>query len=230
MTEITTQLALWIQQLRAIAQTGLAFNSPNEPSEAPYRLFDRERYEALLGLAATMAATLNAGVSLDPALADAYAARWRAEVVEGVPGYVTPKVGVGAVVFNERDEMLLIKRPEGGWFYPTGWGDIGLPPAQVAVKEVREETGFVVSPLQLVGIYDSSKWRADLNPHFYSIVFECRLDGGELRPHPLEALDAGFFAQAHLPDPIYYLRRERLDEAWARHRGEVAEPYFDAVG
>ncbi len=227
LTDITDQLSLWIQQLKAIAQTGLAFNSPHAPSEIPYRIFDRERYESLLKLAATMAATVNSGATVDPALADSFAARWRADVVKGVPGYVTPKVGIGAVVFNDRDEMLLIKRPEGGWFYPTGWGDVGLSPAQVAVKEVLEETGLVVSPLRVIGIYDSSKWRSDLNPHFYSIVFECRLESGTLHPHPLEALDAGFYPRTSLPEPIYFDRRQQLDEAWARHCGEVADPFFD---
>ena len=137
MTDITPQLAIWIQQLRAIAQTGLAFDP---------RIYDRERYEALLNLAATMAATLNDSASLDPELADAYAQRWRADVVPGVPGYVTPKVGIGAIVFNGRTELLMVHRSEGNWFVPTGWADIGYAPAEVAAKEVREETGLLVTP------------------------------------------------------------------------------------
>lgn len=220
MTDITPQFSLWIQQLRALAQTGLAFEKS---------IYDRERYEGLLAITATMAAAMNGGASLDSALADQFAARWRAEVVAGVPGYVTPKVGVGAAVFNARDEMLLIQRPEGEWFFPTGWGDIGLSPAQVAVKEVREETGMLVMPLRIVGVYNSVKWRQDLNPHYYSIVFECRLDGGELRPHPAETLDVGFFAREHLPEPIYLNRMELLENAWAFHRGQLREPYFDPV-
>lgn len=218
MTDITPQLSIWIQRLRAIAQTGLAF----EP-----RTYDAERYEALLGLAANMAASVNGGAALDPAFADALAARWRADVRNGVPGYVTPKVGVGAVVFNDRDEILLIQRPEGGWFYPTGWGDIGFSPAQVAAKEVREETGLLVTPQRVIGIYDSRNWRNDLNPHFYSIVFYCRLDGGILAPHPVETCGAGFFSFDHLPQPIYQNRLNQLERALAVHRGECVETYFD---
>ncbi len=218
LTDITSQLSTWIQQLRAIAQTGLAF----EP-----RTYDAERYEALLGLAAKMAASVNGNASLDPALADEFAARWRAEVGKGVPGYVTPKVGVGAIVFNEREELLLIKRPEGIWLFPTGWADIGYSPAQVAAKEVLEETGLTVTPLRLVGVFDSSKWRIDLTPHFYSIVFYCRLDGGELRPHPVETQGAGFFPLDALPSPMNRDRFGLLDLACAIHRGEHADPYFD---
>ncbi|MBI4789546.1 MAG: NUDIX hydrolase N-terminal domain-containing protein [Chloroflexi bacterium] len=218
MPDITTELNIWIQQLRGIAQTGLAFGS---------NPFDRERYEALVKLASEMAGAVNSTVSLDPELANAFAARWHADVVKGVPGYVTPKVGVGAVVFNDRDEILLIKRPEGGWLFPTGWADIGYSPAQVAVKECLEETGLNVTPLKLIGIYDSQAWRTDLNPHFYSIVFYCRLDGGELRPHPLETRGAGFFARDALPEPLFRTATNWIERAWAAHRGECFAPYFD---
>ena len=37
--DITPQLSLWVQQLVAVAQTGIAFNPP---------VYDLERYEALL--------------------------------------------------------------------------------------------------------------------------------------------------------------------------------------
>jgi ADP-ribose pyrophosphatase YjhB (NUDIX family) len=220
LTDITPQLAIWIQQLRAIAQTGLAFDP---------HVYDRERYEALLDLAATMAATVNGNAVLDAELADALAARWRADVVPGVPGYVTPKVGIGAVVFNARDEILLIQRAEGPWFIPTGWGDVGLSPAQVAAKEVREETGFIVTPQRVIGVYDGAKWGASLQPHFYSIVFYCRLDGGELRRHPVETLDAGFFARDALPASIHRNRHGWLDHAWAVHHGENIDTFFDPL-
>lgn len=218
MADITGQLAVWIQQLRSIAQTGLAFDP---------KTYDRERYELLLELAAKMAATLNGSLSLDSALADAFAQRWRADVQPGVPGYVTPKVGVGALVFNDKDEILLIKRPEGGWLFPTGWADVGYAPAEVAIKEVSEETGLDVTPVHIVGIYDSSRWRDDLNPHFYSIVFECRLDGGTLRRHPVETLDAGFFARDALPEPLFRTVTDWVEHAWSAHHAACVQAYFD---
>jgi ADP-ribose pyrophosphatase YjhB (NUDIX family) len=216
--DITSELALWIQQLRAIAQTGLAFDP---------KTYDRERYDEILKLAAKMAATMNGTVTFDPALADEFAARWRSDVVQGVPGYVTPKVGVGAIVFNARDEILLIERPEGGWLFPTGWADIGYAPAQVAAKEVREETGMLVTPLKLIGVYDSATWRHELNPHFYSLLFYCRLDGGELHPHPVETLDAGFFSRDALPEPLFRTQTSWVEQAWDAHHRECVEAYFD---
>lgn len=218
MTDITPQLASWVQQLRAIAQTGLAF----EP-----RIYDRERYDALLNLAAKMTANINDGALLDDALAEEFAARWRADIKLGPAGYITPKVGTGAVVFNERDELLMIQRAEGQWFIPTGWSEIGMSPAEVVAKEVREETGFIVTPQRVIGIFDGAKWGGTLHPHFYSIVFYCKLEGGTLNRHPAETLDAGFFARDRLPSPIYRDRMEWLKFAWASHHGEMTETYFD---
>ena len=221
MNDITPQLAVWIQQLRALAQTGLAFN----PST-----YDTERYEEILKLTATMAATVNGNAALDLDFADALASRWRAEIVPGIPGYVTPKIGIGAVVFNAREELLMVHRTEGNWFIPTGWADVGYAPAEVAAKEVREETGMLVTPLQVVGVYDAAKWwHKNTNPYFYSIMFYCRLDGGELQAHPVETRGAGFFPLDALPQPTYTRHPNWVDHALAIHRGQPTATFFDPV-
>lgn len=217
MTDITPQLAMWVQQMRAIAQTGLAFNP---------HVYDRERYEQLLALAATITSTMNHSASLDTDLAEQLAARWRAEVQQGVPGYVTPKVGAGAILFNERDELFLIKRAEGVWFFPTGWCDVGASPASTIVKEMHEEVGLDVTPLRIIGIYDSARWRPGAL-HLYSIVFYCRRIGGELKLHPTEVLDAGYFARDAIPQPLMISQPNWIEHAWQAHRGERTETFFD---
>lgn len=219
MDRLSSQLNIWIQRLTAIAQTGLAFEPP---------VYDRERYEELLRLASEMAATAGHMIP-DAQLSDELFAAWRSQVGRGVSGYVTPKVGVGALVWNESDELLLIQRPTGQWLYPTGWADVGYSPAQVAVKEVWEETGLRATPLLLVAAYDV-RTAADLpdNPiHFYSLVFECRLDGGILKRHPMETLDAGFFSRKQLPKPLAREDLGWVDLAWRAHQGEFKEAYFD---
>jgi ADP-ribose pyrophosphatase YjhB (NUDIX family) len=214
------QLALWIERLRAIAQTGLAFQPP---------VYDRERYEELLELAAEMAAT-RADLAHDASLSNALYEKWRGEIRSGIAGYVTPKVGVGAVVFNDRDELLLIERPSHYWLFPTGWADLGYTPAQVAVKEVREETGLDVTPLRLIAVYDIRQLlEPELDQHFYSLIFYCRLNGGEIRLRPHEALRAGFFARDALPTPLAHPESNWVTHAFAAHRGELREAYFDAV-
>ena len=51
---------------------------------------------------------------------------WMKQVGDGVAGYVTPKVAVGAVVGDEDGRILLVQRADSGiWLYPTGWCDVG---------------------------------------------------------------------------------------------------------
>lgn len=212
------RLDMWIQRLRAIAQTGMAFHPP---------VYDRERYEELLELASEMAAT-RADLSSDEMVSDALYTKWRSEIRPGVPGYVTPKVGVGAVVFNDGDELLLIERPSHYWLFPTGWADVGYTPAEVAVKEVREETGLDVTPLRLIAVYDIRNLiEHDMDMHFYSLIFYCKLNGGETRLRAHEALQAGFFARNALPSPLAHPESGWVEHAFAAHRGELREPYFE---
>jgi ADP-ribose pyrophosphatase YjhB (NUDIX family) len=218
MPALEETLHLWEQRLRAIAQTGIAFDPP---------VWDRERYEEILTLAAEMAATRE-NLTPDDALTQALYDRWRGEVGSGVPGYVTPKVGVGAVVFNDNDELLLIERPSHHWLFPTGWADVGYAPAQVAVKEVREETGLDITPLRLIAVYDiRDLLESKMAHHFYSLIFYCRLNGGQIKLRPHEALRAGFFARSALPAPLARAEQGWVDHAWAAHRGELVSPYFD---
>jgi ADP-ribose pyrophosphatase YjhB (NUDIX family) len=124
------------------------------------------------------------------------------QVGEGVAGYVTPKVAVGAVVGNDKGEILLIKRADSGiWLYPTGWADIGYSASEVAVKEVREETGIEVRVERLIGVFDGLRLGFTRTP-LYSLVFLCKAIGGELAAHPLECEDVGWFAPDALPEPL----------------------------
>lgn len=215
--DITTQMAIWADALRAIAQTGLAFHP---------HAYDQERYEAVLGLAAQLTATLNGSAALNPELASEYTDYWRSQVRTGVPGYVTPKVGVGAVVFNERDELLLICRQDSRrWLYPTGWLDVGHTPAETAVKEVREETGLAVRADRLLGVFDGALRGYPLPFHMISVMIYCRLLGGELTPNPVETTGAGFFAYDRMPQPLH-LEGDWLEEVFRFHRGEC-EPILE---
>jgi len=54
-------------------------------------------------------------------------------------------VDVRAVVFNEKDQILLIQeKVDALWAMPGGWSDISYSPAEVAEKECFEEAGMKV--------------------------------------------------------------------------------------
>ena len=100
------------------------------------------------------------------------------------------------------DVLLLIQRADSGvWLYPTGWADVGYSPSEVAVKEVREETGIICEVLRPLAIIDGLRAGFSRVP-LYSLVFLCRAVGGEVSPHPQECLDAGWFSRDDLPSPL----------------------------
>jgi ADP-ribose pyrophosphatase YjhB (NUDIX family) len=112
------------------------------------------------------------------------------------------------------------------WLYPTGWADVGYSPSEVAVKEVREETGIDCRPERLIAVLDGLRLGFSQVP-LYSLVFHCRMVGGELAAHPLECADVGWFAEDALPSPLAGVSRWGAT-AFAAIRGEPVEVLFDA--
>lgn len=212
----TRQLLRWSQSLAAIARTGLGFTQS---------LYERERFEEVLRVAADIQVAADRGAD-GAEDAEELVQEWLGSVGRGVPGYVTPKVAVGAAVGNDRGELLLIKRADSGvWLYPTGWADVGYSAAEVVVKEVREETGIEVEPLRLIAVLDGLRLGFTRMP-FYSLVFHCRAVGGELTAHPLECADVGWFPPDRLPEPLAGAERW-APQVFAALRGEPVEVLFD---
>ncbi len=205
-------LIRWSESLSAIARTGLGFTE---------NLYERERFEEVLKVAADIRVAASAEAD-----AATLVEEWLDVVGEGVAGYVTPKVAVGAVVGNDRDELLLVKRADSGvWLYPTGWADVGYSASEVVVKEVHEETGMEVEPVRIIAVLDGLRLGFTRVP-LYSLIFHCRVLGGELRPHPLECADVGWFSEDRLPQPLAGA------QYWSSHvfaaiRGEPVEVLFD---
>jgi ADP-ribose pyrophosphatase YjhB (NUDIX family) len=205
-------LLRWSEALAGIARTGLGFTQS---------LYEQERFEEVLKVAADI--RVAAGHELG---SDALVGEWMKAVGDGVAGYVTPKVAVGAVVGNDEGEILLVQRADSGvWLYPTGWADIGYSASEVAVKEVAEETGIEIEVVRLIAVLDGLRLGFTRTP-LYSLVFHCRQVGGALRAHPLECADVGWFAEDALPTPLAGVERWGV-QAFAAIKGEHIEVLFD---
>jgi ADP-ribose pyrophosphatase YjhB (NUDIX family) len=114
--------------------------------------------------------------------------------------YATPKVDIRAVVFNEQKEILLVKESADGlWSLPGGWADVGFSPSEVAVKEVFEESGWVVTPVKLLAVLDNRH-----HPHpptldyIYKLFIQCRITAGGWKTS-FDILDKGFFQRDQIP-------------------------------
>ena len=187
--DFTRDLVRWAETLAAIARTGLGFTQS---------LYERERYEEVLHVAGDIKGAADEALEVRREQ-DHFVQEWLDSVGEGVPGYVTPKVAIGAIVGNDKGELLLVQRPESAiWLYPTGWADVGYSPAEVAVKEVAEETGIECVPRRLLSVVDGQRM-GFTRFGMYMLVFHCEAVGGELRGHPLETLDVGWFTEENLP-------------------------------
>lgn len=106
--------------------------------------YDTERYEDLLELSSKIT-SLVSGHNLSEIK----------ECFSIEKEYVTPKVDIRAVVFNANDEILMVKeKADGCWSLPGGWADVGFSPKEIAIKEVKEETGLDVVPIKLLAVLD----------------------------------------------------------------------------
>src|SRR5690625_585711 len=67
---------------------------------------------------------------------------------------------VAGIVRNEKEDILFqYKGNEKKWSLPAGAIEIGEPPAKAVVREVWEETGLIVIPKQLSGVYGGNDFR-----------------------------------------------------------------------
>ena len=217
--QFTRQLARWSEALAAIARTGLGFTES---------LYERERFEEVLHVAADMKVAVNQVLGSTAREQDHVVQEWLESVGVGVPGYVTPKVAIGAIVGNDAGELLLVQRADSRiWLYPTGWADVGYSPAEVAVKEVLEETGIEAEARRLVGVIDGQRMGFS-RFGMYMLLFHLQAVGGELQCHPLECADVGWFARDALPEKTAGLQWWK-DMAFNAIDGKPFDTVFDDV-
>ena len=84
-----------------------------------------------------------------------------------------PAVGVGAVLIHQ-GKVLLIRRGKeplrGRWVVPGGTVEVGETLEEALVREVKEETGLVVRPLEVVTVLDRIERDGDAVRYHYVIV------------------------------------------------------------
>jgi 8-oxo-dGTP pyrophosphatase MutT (NUDIX family) len=132
-TDISRQLALWADELRGLAANGLQYvRSPH----------DEANYRRVRQIAARILSLVDG--------------RPPVEIVRlllPLLGHQTPMVMGDALVINDAGEILLIRRADSGlWATPGGAFDVGETAAEGAVRECREETGWQVKPVALIGV------------------------------------------------------------------------------
>ncbi len=170
----------WAKQMQAISQAGLEYSRD---------VYDIERFQQLRELS----------IEIMQQYTEVESEQIR-ELFAAETGYATPKVDVRGVVFRDNKILMVKEKIDGHWSLPGGWADIGLSPKEIAIKEVREESGYIVEPIRLLGVLDKKFHAHPPSPwHVYKIFILCEIAGGEATTNTTETTEVGFFAEDALP-------------------------------
>lgn len=91
-----------------------------------------------------------------------------------------PEPTVGALIFNQKDQLLLIKthKWKGKYTIPGGHVELGERLVEALRREIREETSLELLQAELLCfqefVFDQSFWE---KRHFIFFDFVCRVDG-----------------------------------------------------
>ncbi len=141
----------------------------------------------------------------------------------GFIAYVNPRLVVTTIPVTDDGRALLLRRGiepgRGKWAQPGGFMEIDESVAEAATRETLEETGLLVEPGAIVGLYTR------LEAAVVVLVFEARIVGGETRQTP-EALEIRAFSAAEIPWPeLAFSTSFWALRDWVERRdGEAAVP------
>jgi ADP-ribose pyrophosphatase YjhB (NUDIX family) len=169
----------WAKQLQSIAQAGLTYSKD---------VYDLERFELIRNISIEI---MSQQTDTEMVIVK--------DLFANETGYATPKVDIRAVVFKDNKIVMVRENTDGNWSLPGGWADIGLTPSEVAVKEVKEESGFDVKAIKLLAILDQKCHPHRPSPyHIYKIFIQCEIIGGQPK-EGIETSAVGFFSENELP-------------------------------
>jgi ADP-ribose pyrophosphatase YjhB (NUDIX family) len=114
----------------------------------------------------------------------------------GFIAYVNPRLVVTTIPINDQGEVILLRRGiepgKGWWAQPGGFLEVDETVTEAAIRETLEETGLVVEPGEIVGLYSR------LEAAVVVIAFEARVVSGAYRLNP-EALEIQAFRPEAIP-------------------------------
>lgn len=67
--------------------------------------------------------------------------------------------GVAAVILNDKNELLLQEKHGEPWSLPAGMIEPGESPKEAVIREVIEETGLLIEPVKVLGVFGGKEFR-----------------------------------------------------------------------
>jgi len=140
--------------------------------------------------------------------------------------YVNPRLVVTTFPITDTGEIILIRRGiepgRGSWAQPGGFLEVDETVHQAAIRETWEETGLLVEPGEIVGLYTR------LEASVVTIAFEARILGGTAAPTP-EATEIVAYAPEDIPweGIAFKTTRWALHDWLGRRRPDLRGPIPD---
>lgn len=129
------------------------------------------------------------------------------------------KDGVLGIIFNDKGDVLLLKRRDVPiWVFPGGGIDEGESTSEAVIREVFEETGLRVKVSRQIGEYTPISKLARL-----TYVYECQIIGGEFSTGS-ETRELGFYSIDKLPQNFFHIHEEWLKDALKRSTEVIRRP------
>jgi len=114
----------------------------------------------------------------------------------GFVAYVNPRLVVSTIPVTDDGRVVLLKRGiepgKGWWAQPGGFLEVDETVTEAAIRETLEETGLVVKPGEIIGLYTR------LEAAVVVLAFEAQVVSGEFRTNP-EALEIEAFSPEDIP-------------------------------
>ena len=114
----------------------------------------------------------------------------------GFIAYVNPRLVVTTIPVTDAGEAVLLRRGiepgRGAWAQPGGFLEVDESVHEAAIRETLEETGLIVEPGDIIGLYSR------LEAAVVVLLVEARIVGGRSRTTP-EALEVRAFAPRRIP-------------------------------
>ncbi|HZR80799.1 MAG TPA: NUDIX domain-containing protein [Candidatus Binatia bacterium] len=155
---------------------------------------------------------------------------WLREVRARAGSVLMVVPSAAALVYDDAGRVLLVRHSNGGvWLAPGGAVDPDESPQDAVVREVWEETGLLVEPVRLCGVFGGPDFRVRYangdEVAYVMSAFECRRLGGDLRPDGEETLDARFVAPSDVASlPLSRWAKALLPDLVRRRTGTWIPP------
>jgi 8-oxo-dGTP pyrophosphatase MutT (NUDIX family) len=130
-----------------------------------------------------------------------------------VDGVAWPVQGAQVAIVDGSRVLLQLRPFPPGWELPGGHVEPDEDPAETAVREAEEETGYRVNIRGLVGVYSWSGLR-----NAADVVFLAEVAGGRAR-WSIEAWRTVFVTADRIPRTAFPWCRQRVYDALARSEG-----------